>query len=80
MNNPTKSNPLVGNGLYSMRDLYPNMGGVSTSETLVPEESEQDALANTDNVAEKKSAASVWIWLAVLVGIFAVMHYGKGGN
>lgn len=74
-----KFNPLVGGGLYNMRDLYGNMGGSSTTEETAPEVTEQGALTNMDTPATAPAKnKSLWIWAAVIIGIFVFLHFGKG--
>jgi hypothetical protein len=69
--------PNVGGFLYSMRDVDPNyVAKVDTTEKSIPEETEHDALANTDApaVINSKNARSIWFWLAAILGLFILFN------
>ena len=59
--------------LFSMADLYPNMGGMDTGSLATPEADDQDALNEDIAVAEEVSpeakGKNIFIALAVIVGL-----------
>ena len=71
-----KINPLVASGYFSTRDLYPNVSNTSTREETAPEQSEQDALANSDSgsVNAKKNSTSIWLWIGIIVAVIIFLN------
>ena len=65
--------------LFSMADLYPNMGGVDTSNLATPEVDDQDALNEDVAIAEESStteARGKKIFLAMAVLLALIIFFG----
>lgn len=64
---------------YAFADLYPNWGGVDTSNLAQPEPDDQEALNENVSVAEEATtsqAKSKNIFLALLVLVALVIFFG----
>lgn len=72
----------MGNSLdYAFSDLYPNWGGVETSNVATIEVDDTDALGEDTEVAEEASAkesSKKSIFLALLIIVLMVVFLGVG--
>lgn len=64
---------------FAYSDLYPNWGGIDTSQLATPEVDDQDALNEDTNISEKASSTesskrNIFLALAVLLGL--VIFFG----
>lgn len=65
---------------FSMRDLYPNMGGLETSVAVAPEPNDQDVLNEDFDTAQKASqtkASNKNIFIALIVIIALIVFLGR---
>lgn len=69
--------------MYSMKDIYPNMGAINTFDNTVPDPDEQVALAHVDE-SDKASLAvdpakkkSVYTWLGIFLILCVLFHLGR---
>lgn len=55
--------------MYSMKDIYPNISGVSTIELTIPERAEQASYEQLDKeeVAPEVAPKAGNIWMAIVV-------------
>lgn len=70
-----------GLGLY-MKDLYPNYNGLETSNKVIPESNDQDAMGEDVEVAEKSSVTesskkNILIALGLLIALIVFFGVGK---
>lgn len=64
---------------FSMSDLYPNWGGLDTSQLAVPEEDDLVALNESEKVAEESkvgTASTKNIIIAIIVFIALTIFFG----
>lgn len=78
----TKGDIAVSDGLgLFMKDLYPNYGGLETSNLATPDSNDQDALGEDREIQEKVSlteSSKKNILLAFGVLILLVVFFGVG--
>jgi len=59
--------------MYSVKDLYPNLGGTDTREQTIPERSEQASLSGAEITAPVANgsgqAGNVWMGLVLLLAV-----------
>lgn len=64
---------------FSMSDLYPNWGGIDTSQLAVPESDDLEALNENEKVAEESKvavASNKNIIIAIIVFIALTIFFG----
>lgn len=65
---------------FSMRDLYPNMGGLETSTSVNPEPNDQDVLNEDYDTAQKASqtkASKKNIFIALILLVALIIFLGR---
>lgn len=66
--------------MFHTRDLYPNIGLISTREMTIPEGEEQKVLSNVEDgeqaVRPTQNESYIWVWLALLLGIVILSQIG----
>jgi len=69
--------PSIYGTIYSSRDLYPAFPGVSTSEEMVPDDSDQQAYVDGTPAPVTASTMSLSKWAIIIVAVFVVFHIGR---
>lgn len=62
--------------MYSLKDLYPDLAGISTNEMTIPERAEQAAYEQTDELAPEAApkAGNIWISLIVILVLLWIFN------
>jgi hypothetical protein len=53
--------------MYSLKDLYPDLAGLNTTEKSIPERAEQASYEQTDEVAPAPVPKAGNLWMSLLV-------------
>lgn len=66
---------------FSMADLYPNWGGIDTSQLAVPETDDLEALNESEKVAEESKVSTASNKNIILtIGVFIALVVFFGGK